>query len=415
MDAEAAKRERIAQQPPPAGRRWRTSSWWAWLAVVSVTGAAILVWRSAQRNPLDLVDVRPSSPADLAASPTPGRVWGPAYGPQATAEELLKEARQVAELVAARYPDQPAALAVLARLHYALGESQESAEVWQRAVSLDPACAEGHFGCGAVALRRGEFAKAVEALERVAALTPGDPRVPAALAAAWLGIGRVEEAVSTLELAAKVGDLSTDATVVLGQGYLQQEKYDQALPLFEQLVRQAPQEPKAYYGLARACLKRGRLEEARQHMQRFQEFQKLRVEEEHRVAHAFSDPRTSRGRLVQTLLEAAAVYAQAGDARQAERHWQSVAHLEPQHIASRRQLWRLYQAQERSREALAVGEQLCELEPASGEHWFNVALLRGCLQDYDTAIAAANRAIELEPQNARYRQARDVLREGQGL
>jgi tetratricopeptide (TPR) repeat protein len=393
----------------------RTRYLWTLLLVVGLAGAVLWAQWPAPQEGASRIDEGSASQSDPAPVPPPDERWGPAYAPEATAAELCEEARQVAEQVVATYPENTAALAVLARLRAALGESHESVELWQRVVTLDPACAEGYLGIGAAALRRGEFTRAVEALEHVAALTPGDPRLPAALAAAWLGQGRVEQAVRVLEQSAQAGVLSTDATIVLGQAYLQQEQYHRAMPLFERLVQQAPEEPKAYYGLARVCLKLGRPEEARQSMQRFQDFQQRRVEAELRVAHAFSDLATSRRLLVQTLMESAAVSAQVGDAGQAERRWQQVARLEPKHVASRQQLWRLYQTQQRSREALAVGEQLCELEPTRGEHWFNVALLRGLLQQYDTALAAVNRSLELEPQNAQYREARDVLRRGKGL
>lgn len=407
------RQQRLPEQKRPSLVR-RTRLLLA-LGVLGVAGAVYLaaasVWRTrppiSEENRLDLSERPPPEPSAEA--------WGPAYGPQATADELRAEARRVAEDVAGAYPQDAAALGVLARFRYALGASAEAVELWQRGVSLDPAYAEGHFGIGAAALRRGEFATAQESLQRAADLMPGDPRTATALAAAWLGLGRVDQVVMVLEKVAQAGPLSADAGIVLGQAYLEQQQYDKAQQLFEQVVRQAPQEAKAYYGLARCCLRLGRREEANQYMQRFQESQKHRVEEELRAAHAFSDTAHSRGLLVQTLAEAAAVYFRVRDTGQAERLWRSLAHLDPRDVASRHQLLQLYQAQDRSREALVVGQQLCGLEPANPELWFQLAVLHGVLEDFDAALAAANRALEIDPQNERYRQARDLIRKGKGV
>lgn len=418
LAAGSAGKTRRDRKPRQAEARKPSHVWNARLLLaVGAIGAAVaayLVATSAQRTPLPISAENRLDRVEPPPPEPPAEAWGPAYGPQATADELRTEARRVAEAVAGAYPQDAAALGVLARFRYALGESAEAVELWQRGVSLDPAYAEGHFGIGAAALRRGEFATAQESLQRAADLMPGDPRTATALAAAWLGLGRIEQAIAVLEKFVQAGPLSADAAIVLGQAYLEQQQYDKAQRLFEQVVRQAPREAKAYYGLARCCLRLGRRDEANQYMQRFQESQKHRVEEELRAAHAFSDTAHSRGLLVQTLAEAAVVYFRTGDAGQAERLWRSVAHLDPRDVASRRQLMQLYQAQDRSREALVVGEQLCGLEPANPELWFQLAVLHGVLEDFDAALAAANRALELDPHNERYRQARDLIRKGKG-
>lgn len=383
------------------------------LAVVAIVVAVVLWSLPGQKKPPsvgqnDQPDDRDRPAAAVAAG------WGPAYGADASAEQLRDEARRVAEQVAAKYPDSPAALGVLARVHQTLGETREAVALWERAVAREPAFADGHFAIATVCLRRGDFSQAVERLEWVAALTPGDPRVSAALAAAWLGLGQVEKVVTVLEKPAAAGPLAPEAAVLLGQAYLQQENYAAAQRLFTQLIQRTPQEAKAYYGLARCCLHLGRREEAQRYLRRFQELEQQRVEEERRHAHAFMGPVTARGLLVQTLLAAAAVYFAGDDAAQAEEQWQRVAHLEPQHIASRQQLLGLYQSQDRNRAALAVGVQLCQLEPEQAEHWFNVAVLRSCLNEYDAALTAVDRALALEPQNSRYRQAQDLIRKGKG-
>ncbi len=394
---------------PAAARSWPLALALG-LAAVAIAVGLLAMYSRRQGRPSSGM----TAAGDLQPTESPAEPRGPAYGPTATADELLAEARRVAESVVAAYPQRPAALNVLARLELALGESQRAAELWQQSVTLDPNDADGYLGVGAAVLRRGEFAQAVEMLERAAALAPGDPRVSTPLAAAWIGLGQNDKAIAVLEKSAEAGDLPAEASIMLGQAYLDQQQYEQARQVYERLVQQSPPEPKAFYGLARACLRLGRREEATRYMQRFQESQQQRVENELAASHSFSDAARSRGLLAQTLYEAAAVHAQAGDAASAEWLWQGVARLEPKHTAVRRLLLSLYRDEGRNREALAVGRQLCELEPGTAEHWFQVALLHGGLGEFAPALAAVDQAVGLEPGNDRYRQARDVIRKGAG-
>ena len=54
------------------------------------------------------------------------------------------------------------------------------------------------------------------------------------------------------------------------------------------------------------------------------------------------------------------------------------------------------------------------VEPTNSENWFQVGLLHGWREEFDAALTAVERALELDPQNSRYRQAREVIRRGQG-
>jgi cytochrome c-type biogenesis protein CcmH/NrfG len=50
------------------------------------------------------------------------------------------------------------------------------------------------------------------------------------------------------------------------------------------------------------------------------------------------------------------------------------------------------------------------LEPKRADHWLNVAVLNGRLARRDAALAAIEQAIALEPDNPKYREARDTIR-----
>jgi len=82
-----------------------------------------------------------------------------------------------------------------------LGRTDEAAELWQRALALDPSQAAAHYGIGLLALDRGQPAAALGPLERALRLDPDAGRVQHALAIARRDLGDLEEARAHLSLA----------------------------------------------------------------------------------------------------------------------------------------------------------------------------------------------------------------------
>jgi len=58
-----------------------------------------------------------------------------------------------------------------------------------------------------------------------------------------------------------------------------------------------------------------------------------------------------------------------------------------------------------------VCRQLSRIEPDRGDHWLKLALLRVRLDDLEGAKSALERALELDPDNAQYRELERVLEE----
>ena len=91
----------------------------------------------------------------LATSPVP-----------ATAEQLQKEAREVAEELRSRFPDLPEALHVVAMLAAKLRQTGEAEKLWQKCIALSPKREAYYVNLAAVAMDRGNSELAAQTLQQ---------------------------------------------------------------------------------------------------------------------------------------------------------------------------------------------------------------------------------------------------------
>lgn len=393
---------------------WSRRATWLLLGCGVLGVAALAVYLRWAGRPLH--DTRrtggSSAISPSEAFPGPDPKWGAVYREDATPADLRNEARRVADEVAARYPDVAAALAVQAQQRSTVGENEEAVEIWRRCLTLDPRRMDAHLDIGTFALRRGELSEAVESLRRARELDPADARVAITLAAALVGLGQTQEAVTLLEPLVAEGRSTVEGLILLGQGYQQLKQYAKAKQVFGELLQRTPDEPKAHFGLARACLLLGEREEANRHLEECRRLEGLEVQKRLESAHGFSDPQTARGLLVALLDKAARVYLDQNDEARAEEMWRKAAVLDVTHAESRRALLALYENQDRLRDCLRVCEELTRIEPGNPVYWYNVGVLSGQLERYDVAVAAARRALQLDPHNPQYQVALEMIEQG---
>ena len=343
-------------------------------------------------------------PIDAAA------LSGPAYSPQATVADLKQASREIADELAAAYPDAPDAWNVTAQLQFHLGNTPEAAKLWQQCLAADPKSGGAQYGLGYIAHLEGDNAKAVERLRAALAIDPQDQRIPLLLAESLTRLGKPEEAVPLLVEHVQSAQSTLYGLVSLGQVYLDMKQYEKARYVFEKAVEDDPKNSEAQFGLATAWSRLGNAEKSRQAMTAFQGLvANRRVESAVRVM-GFDDQ--AKGREVAVLIhsEAAKAYLAHGNVAKAEEALRKTAAMDPKNVPCRIELAAIYERTNRSRAALGVCEQLRDLEPQRADHWLNVAVLYARLSRRDAALAAIDTAIGLEPGNSKYREARDVIR-----
>ena len=119
----------------------------------------------------------------------------------------------------------------------------EAEESLRKATTLDPASVRAWYGLGVTHFSGGNQDAALEAFKHALALDPKDP----------------------------------DVQYFVGTIYLSQKRYDDAVGDFNAALSVSPLHASAQFGLARALQREGKLDEAREHLKRFQEITQSKI------------------------------------------------------------------------------------------------------------------------------------------
>jgi serine/threonine protein kinase/tetratricopeptide (TPR) repeat protein len=95
-----------------------------------------------------------------------------------------------------RYPREKYGHIMLAQIHYMSGYYQQTVEVAQKALALDPEQGEAHMMAGYASVRLKDYDKAVFHLEKYIALNPDDPNPQDSLGDAYFLMGRPDDALA---------------------------------------------------------------------------------------------------------------------------------------------------------------------------------------------------------------------------
>ncbi len=340
-------------------------------------------------------------------------IEGEAYSEEAASKDRKNAAIGVSEELATQYPDDPAAVALRARVHFVLGETEEAVQIWQECLRRDATFPNATFGLGLVAFKSEDYETAAEMFGRIMQIDPADDRAPRYRAEALLKLNRCDESALVMEAYLRTHQPTVESALILGQAYLKLERFDESRQVFTIIAKESPEEPRGHYGLARVCLKLGRKEEARRHLERFKARDKEKIFEGIRFARGNIGPITAQGLLVVTLLDSGKIYLKHGEPARADDLWRKAALVDPENAESRHCLFSLCSQQGNDQSAFLVCEQLREIEPENAEHWLNLAILYGRFDRYVAAVDAVEHAVQLDPENPRYRQVREMIRQGQ--
>jgi tetratricopeptide (TPR) repeat protein len=347
---------------------------------------------------------------DALPEPSPLSFPEPAFLPGAAPEELKIEARRVAGRLAGDFPREPLALDMRARTESAFGNSAEAVKLWEACLALDPVFAPACHGIGYVAKERGDFETAVVMLRKAAALAPANRGYSTDLVDAFMGADRMREAVAELKRFMASGPVREAAAMQLGQACLALDEPENARRAFTAAVQAAPQDSQAHFGLGNAYARLGQSAKARAEMEQFRKLSaEGRTAAGERVRNS-GNPALVRDIAVRAHVEAADFYQAHGNPERAEELWRRAAALDPHNVECRVRLADLYERGGRDGEALRFCEQLKQIQPGCGDHWLNVGLLSARLGRTAAGLAAVEKAVQLDPQNRKYREAYDAIR-----
>ncbi len=208
--------------------------------------------------------------------------------------------------------------------------------------------------------------------------------------------GKRQEAARVLDQVIKVNPRDGDARLLLGSILAEEGKSAEAIGHIEEAVRLMPQSPMAHNALGEALNSAGDLKRAR---------------------GAFEKAVALDPRFAQAHANLGHVLMQAGESAGASEHLDRAIALLGHTPETAYPLYlraKIYTEQDEIEKAAAALTQAVTVQPDFGEAWSDLGQARKALLDDAGALAAFQRAVELNPDNAisQYRLGAEHLRQG---
>lgn len=297
---------------------------------------------SAPQDPAAPDAVAPPDPdaTELATIPDPAAADSAWHaGDTDLAERLYAE-------VLAEDSTHYAALHRMALIHAWEERYDDSLRLFDRLLRLYPSSVDARIDRARVLAWRGDVDPALAAIDAVLAEDPGNTAALEALAQFQSWAGRYDQALDAYSRLARLDpgheSLPYDRARVLALA----SRFEAASVVYDSILAERPDDVDALAGRARALLWAGRTDEAAATYQRL-----LDVEPDNLDA-------------LRGLAQAA---AWSGDLRLAERRWRAVLATEPDDVAASVGLSRTLRWQGRDADALAAARRAVELDPTSAE------------------------------------------------
>jgi tetratricopeptide (TPR) repeat protein len=133
---------------------------------------------------------------------------GAAYAGQNRMEDALAEFRKEVEIA----PTDTQAVQAAANMSMLLGHNEDEIQEWSRLLKLDPQNREAAVNLGQILSRLGKYAEAVEILEPAVQSAPDSPILQYLLGQADLHVGKADQALAHLRIAADENTKSVDVS-----------------------------------------------------------------------------------------------------------------------------------------------------------------------------------------------------------
>ncbi len=146
----------------------------------------------------------------------------------------------------------------------------EGAEAFRRALTLDPDLKLAQINLAIALFNAQDLDGARQAAETAAANSPGKPQPQYILGLIAKSGNRSDDAVSAFQNVLKIDPQDVGANVNLGQIYIQQRKYAEAVKVFRVALDAEPYNATAMYALATTLLRSGSREDGQKLMANFQ-------------------------------------------------------------------------------------------------------------------------------------------------
>ncbi len=263
------------------------------------------------------------------------------------------------------------------------GEDARAIAAFRRVLELDPQIRAAKLNLARLLLRSGQTAEARPLLEELLKEQPGDARAAFLLGRARAEAGDWGAAAEAFEIASRQEPADLEAALELAQALERAGQRQKAAEVYARF----PEEPAALERLGVLELESGAHEEAIRHLE---------------AARA-------RSATPAVLFALATAYLRNRQLADSARIAAALVEKEPADPQVRLFYGRLLRDQKKYAEAAPQFEQAARLAPASGEAWNELAAVLMLLKQYEPALAALDRARQINGESAAYHYFRATM------
>ena len=332
----------------------------------------------------------------------------PAVPKKSTAElesaALKKTEMELVQEVMRDFPNNEAALKLVADFHSRHGRRTEAVKFWQQCLDMNPRRLDVYRNLGDVAIEKGEFEEAITQFSKAIKIDPKADGIHDKIGHALVELGRYDEAIKELEETRLVSPRSVKVHFLLGQAYLKQKQYEKARVHYHKALEIAPGHENSCYGLARVYAAMKQQEKAREYLSKFRSLEDLRAEEDRANSTGASlytrDLANLRRAVANTHLDAEKLYLARRDIGKTEELLKRAIEIDPDNSSCYERLGALYNMTNRLAEAVSQFQRISEIEPSNIYSYLNIGKISTKLKKHDAAEAAYARVITIAPQQA---------------
>src|SRR6266403_5624494 len=369
------------------------------------------------RYKLALVYLRAGQPNEAFKEATEILKQAPDNGPALAllAEtSLTPEQNQTAEQELQKFPqrDNPYVEVANAAMAIRRGDLAKAEAALNHALSVDPKCAKAHIGLAQVSLNRKDNARAGQELKAVADLSPVRSRERLTYAEFKIQTGNTEEAKSYLQ------DLTKQARDFIGAWVLQarlaqsDKKYDEVATLLQNVFSRDPDHIEGRMVQAQALLGKGDLKQGTEILERADKSFENNPLIKYQLALAYLQGRntsqaineleqaiTIAPKYVEAIVLLAQVRLRAGDPQSAIAPLEAALRLRPDLIQVRMILADAYLAVGRSEEAASLIREHIKQTPQDSQSYLVLGMILKKQKKNDESREAFEKALKLSPEN----------------
>ena len=151
---------------------------------------------------------------------------------------------------------------LLGRVYSAQNKHQQAADALKFATSIRPDTTQGLVDLSIAYFQSGQFAKAIDPLQRAIATNAGNAAAHHMLGKTYFMMGEFEKATGALETALKLSPNDYDAEYTLGLAFLKKKDLPQAKQLYQRMVQRIGNRPALRVLVGRAYRETGYLAES---------------------------------------------------------------------------------------------------------------------------------------------------------